>query len=453
MLTSYFLRCTLKVGGRERQTRVMAIVLGAGGFAQLAGPALAGYLYQSIPGYPALASSFVGACIPLLALGLACRWLPETLEPEVPATGTALESIAIGETPEVITKPSATGNFNPVVVSGRSPVAGRSGYARTNMDDMDTVVLEERASTPAPVAVLSKLRPKKSILYLLTRDPVLRHVTLLRACIGFQSFALVELVPLWAIAPRRLGGLGFDQVSVGKLCALSSLLTLVFMFIVLVPLIERLGLVRAMTTGALIAMIALTSLPLVSIFSGAEPSGSGFGELAAATCCFSLGSIGIQCCTNTIFAATNNAAAAQDRGLVNGIAVTIEGIGKGSAPALVASMFAISLISHGEETWGHGLVFWALAAFAGFIAVASSALPISLQSALVVVDDDESVKPIAQGKAGVETESGVRDEPEASSGASDKALARRPLVAHDFSRGRFIELRDVTSANRPAAAL
>jgi len=401
-----------EVGGKARQTQVMAYVLGAGGFTQLMGPALGGYLYGTMPVFPALASSLVGTCIPLLTMVLAYHWLPETMQNSASAPEPGATSAGASAAEHRIVLPStrtpgsayspvatATATDDTIDQSGDqddpavlSPIVQRSDDASAHGISSDsTAASGNRTIAPCEQqqqqqqqqhSAAKKPAPTNMVVHLLTLDPLLRQVTLLRAFAGFHFFALVELVPLWAIAPRSVGGLGFDQVDVGQLCGLSSIGGLIYMLTVMAPMIDRLGLRRSLSVGSLVSAAGFALVPFIRASWGTA------GTLVATMTCFSFTSMGCQTSTNSVFALTNNVAQPETRGLVNGIAVTVEGVGKGLAPALIATFFALSLISYGNFVWGHGLVFWSLAASECSIAYAASCLPSSLDITRVRLGTD-----------------------------------------------------------------
>ena len=146
------------------------------------------------------------------------------------------------------------------------------------------------------------------------------------------------------------------------------------MLFAMVPLIERMGLRRSLYCGSLSSASGFALIPFVQALWG-------FGEsMVVAAACFAISSMGTATLTTAISNATNDLTRPETRGLVNGIATTVESFGKMSAPALTATMFALSLLKYGDVSWGHGLVFWSLAVSQCSIAVGAAYLPVKLDS-------------------------------------------------------------------------
>jgi predicted MFS family arabinose efflux permease len=164
-----------------------------------------------------------------------------------------------------------------------------------------------------------------SLRHLLTREPALRRVCLLRAAVGFHFFAAVELVPLWAVAPAREGGLGLDAARVGRLCLVSGCGSVAFTWLGMAPAVDALGLRASVSLGSAVGAASLVALTCVRETTAA--AGGSSGQAAAFWCTavlFSLSSMGCQGASSAAFALTNNAVARpEDKGLANGIAVTV----------------------------------------------------------------------------------------------------------------------------------
>jgi hypothetical protein len=338
--------------------------MGAGGFTALAGPATSAYLYGAIPAFPALASSIVGTALPLLCLALAFKWLPETkglLEPSAAGTAHANGDASSSTATSLLAPPSRRHLREQQNVDTSSIIAQAKGD-------------ESRLLSSGPLDSTSTTAGEAKTLRIIFKDPILQWVVIIRTIIGFNSFAMFQLLPLWSIAPISAGGLGYGQIDVGHLCAISSVGGLTFVLCSMVPLIERMGLRRSLYCGSLLSASGFALIPFVQ-------ASWGFGEsMVVAAVFFSISSMGTATLTTAITNATNNMTRQETRGLVNGIATTVESFGKMCAPALTASMFAVSLLKFGDVSWGHGLVFWSLALSQCSIAVGAAYLPAELDS-------------------------------------------------------------------------
>ncbi|KAM6567952.1 hypothetical protein CsatA_027080 [Cannabis sativa] len=83
-----------------------------------------------------------------------------------------------------------------------------------------------------------------------------------------QDMAYSEIFPLWAVSPKKYGGLSYSSEQVGEVLAISGFAMLVFQLF-LYPSIERsFGPVHLARIGAVITIVVLSSYPFIAKLSG-----------------------------------------------------------------------------------------------------------------------------------------------------------------------------------------
>lgn len=254
-----------EVAGPDRQTDVASAVISLGAFVQLFGPALGGWTYGAFDRFPAFVPSYIGAGLAVAALAALRRWpvgMPESSEGEKNGcSGTSIKSV---------------------------------------------LPLPSLASANGAWALLCEPGP-------------LRMVVILRAMQGGVCFAMFDVVPLWAISTRELGGLDLSEDEVGLVLAASAIVTIMFTWFLTPKLTRRWGLRRCFVMANCVGAMAILAMPwsqgwrmLTILHSAVNVATSMIGVI----------SIGF----------TNNSTPQGLRGPVNGMAVTVESLAKGLGP-------------------------------------------------------------------------------------------------------------------------
>ena len=268
------------IAGEKRQTEVIGIVIAAGNGMQLVGPAISGWTYALIPDFPALVPSLLGSCLASLALCLFC-----------------LLHFRDKKAPKLVKN------------------------------------LPEGSATTAT---------KQSITQMLRRWPV-PLIICMRFSQGFALFAIFEVVPLWLISERAVGGLSMSEKQVGFLLGRSGVWSIFYFSLVLPRLTKKLG---GRCTSIIVSVFGIIFSILLP-FCTTELTAN-LAHMLAASSIFS------QFAVNVTF--TNNAAGPTDRAIVSGFAVTVDTVGKAIAPIATSTIFAWSINTFGRA--GHGLVFY-----------------------------------------------------------------------------------------------
>ena len=232
---------------------------------------------------------------------------------------------------------------------------------------------------------------------MVTKLPLLRRIVIMRTLVGLLFFSLVELVPLWSITSPEVGGLGASEVDVGQLMTAVAVVNLAFTVLIMGRCMRFMG-----QRGSLLAtgVLAAAGFALLALVRGASRLPQQWPAVACyvfATGAFSLVNTGLIIGTTASIGLTNTTAPPAQLGLANGIAVTVEGVGKGIAPALTGSIFAASILRWGDA--GHGLMFYLLAALSLVVAALALSLPASVEEA-TAEERAETYRPIDQNRHG-----------------------------------------------------
>mmetsp|Transcript_58835 Transcript_58835/g.170692 ORF Transcript_58835/g.170692 Transcript_58835/m.170692 type:complete len:342 (-) Transcript_58835:33-1058(-) len=223
--------------------------------------------------------------------------------------------------------------------------------------------------------------------------PALIVMLLLRFTQGVCIFSLYEAAPLWMISSKALGGLALTEAKIGSLLSRSSIWHVCFFVFVLPRATAALGLRRFAALQGVIAVATNAALPFTSSFVMANA----MQMLAAST------TVAEASCN---LAMTNNLVPDERRAVVNGVATTVETLGKALGPAATSYFFALTLNTWGRA--GHAIVFLFLALLHIGYTIGVSCLPRSAESspahgvAAVPSDDPDLIKASPFAAAAVE---------------------------------------------------
>ncbi|XP_008231756.1 PREDICTED: protein ZINC INDUCED FACILITATOR-LIKE 1-like [Prunus mume] len=283
----------------EHQALGMSTVSVAWGIGLIIGPALGGFLAQPADKYPNIFSqnSIFGRfpyflpclCISLFAFGvcIASFWLPETLHKHNGNTRLQDDSYEALET-------ASYGSF------------ANEGKQKT----------EEQI-------------PKEN---LFKNWPLMSSI-IVYCVYSLHDMAYTEIFSLWAVSPRKLGGLSFSTENVGEILAISGFGLFVFQ-ITLYPFVERLlGPVMIARIGGIITIPLLSSYPFIAMLSGF----SLYLTLNIASVLKNILSITI---VTGMFILQNKAVDQRQRGAANGISMTAMSLFKAIGPAAGGALFS-----------------------------------------------------------------------------------------------------------------
>ncbi|CAL4976804.1 unnamed protein product [Urochloa decumbens] len=281
---------------KEHQALGISLVTSSRAIALVIGPAIGGFLAQPAQKYPNLFSeeSIFGRfpyflpcfVISVLAAGscVACIWLPETL------------------------------HFH-------------------NDDKVDAIdELEAQAGDSNLEAVKAKESRGESTKNLL-KNWQLMSAVILYCIFSLHDTAYLEIFSLWAVSSRKFRGLSLTSQDVGTVLAVSGFGVLVYQLAIYPFLAKYLGPIKPFRPAAVLSILLLATYPFMANLNGLELKiliniGSLLKNMFAAT-------ITIAC--NIL---QNTAVTQEQRGVANGISVTLMSMFKAVAPAAAGILFS-----------------------------------------------------------------------------------------------------------------
>uniref|UniRef100_A0A453ERT5 Major facilitator superfamily (MFS) profile domain-containing protein n=1 Tax=Aegilops tauschii subsp. strangulata TaxID=200361 RepID=A0A453ERT5_AEGTS len=150
---------------------------------------------------------------------------------------------------------------------------------------------------------------------------------------SLHDTAYLEIFSLWAVSSRKYRGLSFTSQEVGTVLAISGFGVLVYQLLIYPFLAKYAGLVKPFRSAAVLSILLLATYPFMANLYGVELKVL----------------INIASLLKNMFAATitiacnilqNTAVAQEQRGVANGISVTLMSIFKAVAPAAAGIMFS-----------------------------------------------------------------------------------------------------------------
>lgn len=158
--------------------------------------------------------------------------------------------------------------------------------------------------------------------------------------LAFVSSTINELVPLWAVSSRGVGGLAFTSVHLGSImtiCGAGLFCCTVFLYPVMV---SNFGVLSTYLTGVFLMAPVMLALS----FSSSPYWGFNFNEEYTAVVIILLF---VKVCDSMTFASLgtiiNQTVDSSQRGLVNGLTMTLAGIGQSAGAILAAMGYAWSI--------------------------------------------------------------------------------------------------------------
>ncbi|EFJ24565.1 hypothetical protein SELMODRAFT_101350 [Selaginella moellendorffii] len=220
------------------------------------------------------------------------------------------------------------------------------------------------------------------------KESLLRNFPLISSilvyCIwAFHDIAFSETFSLWAVSPKRTGGLGWTSTDVGQALALSGLALLFFQLVIFPSLTRLFGpilLTRAVTALSIPLLVLLPSLTsLEDTWLRVVVT-----VIAILKCCLGVsilsmihGTVWLRVCIST------------QRGAANGLSLSVVSLFRALGPAVGGSVFAFAQTRpHASILPGDQLLFFFLGATA-FISVLSTFPPFLPQSTnKPIIEDD-----------------------------------------------------------------
>ncbi|GLT75353.1 hypothetical protein SLA2020_470840 [Shorea laevis] len=284
----------------EHQALGLSTVSTAWGIGLIVGPALGGFLAQPAEKYPSIFSkeSLFGRfpyflpclSISIFALGvtIASFWLPETLH-------------------------------------------NHSKNDKSSDEPYDALEAAHESCTKE-ITEEDEVREPASNESLLKNWPLMSSI-IVYCIFSLHDMAYTEIFSLWAVSPRKLGGLSYSTQDVGEILAVSGFSLLVFQ-LALYPYVERLlGPTKVSRICGVLSIPLLQSYPLIAMLSGLTLS-------LLINCASILKNVLSVSIITGLFILQNKAVDQHQRGAANGIAMTAMSLFKAIGPAGGGSLFS-----------------------------------------------------------------------------------------------------------------
>ncbi|KAJ4706808.1 protein ZINC INDUCED FACILITATOR-LIKE 1-like [Melia azedarach] len=304
---------------KEHQALGMSIISTSWGIGLVIGPALGGFLAQPAEKYPNIFSkdSLFGRfpyflpCLIIsvftLAVFVICFFLPETLHFH---KGYDEESDDSYDAQEV--------NLNKSTLNEKMEIP------------------EERCSASQQSLLKNWPLMSSIIVYCVFQLHDMAYAEL--HSLDYFSFLTLSIFAfrfsqLWAVSPRKNGGLSYSTADVGEVLAVSGFGLLVFQLF-LYPLVERkLGPVTVSRVGAVLSIPLLSSYPFIAMLTG-------IALTLSVNCASVLKNVLCVSITTGLFLMQNRAVPQHQRGAANGISMSAMSLFKAIGPAAGGSIFS-----------------------------------------------------------------------------------------------------------------
>ncbi|KAI4323653.1 hypothetical protein L6164_023242 [Bauhinia variegata] len=271
----------------EHQALGLATVSASWGIGLIIGPAIGGYLALPVQKYPQIFAEgsfwdkfpYFLPCfiISAFAFGviIGCIWIPETLHNH-----------------------------------------------RDSNESIDQVEALENGSSGANI---DKTYQKPENENLLLNWPLMSSI--ISYCVfSLHDVAYQEVFSLWAVSPRKLGGMNFTTDDVGDVLAISGVSLIIYQLLFYPAVEKAFGPITIARITAILSIPLLQSYPFIAVLSGVAL----FVVINIASVAKSLLSVTI---TTGLFLLQNRAVDQHQRGAANGICMTLMSIFKAIGPA------------------------------------------------------------------------------------------------------------------------
>ncbi|KAF4357705.1 hypothetical protein G4B88_023163 [Cannabis sativa] len=191
---------------------------------------------------------------------------------------------------------------------------------------------EEKENYDGPKEDLLEEDEKKSKQSLLKNWPLMSSI-MLYCVFQLHDMAYVEIFPLWAVSPKKYGGLSYSSDDIGEILALAGFVMLVFQLFLYPPIERIFGPVHLARIGAVITIALLSSYPFIAKLSGLTLTL--LVDLAVV-----LKNLISICITTGLFLLQNKAVGQSQRGAANGMSMAAMSLFKAAGPAGGGAIFA-----------------------------------------------------------------------------------------------------------------
>lgn len=152
---------------------------------------------------------------------------------------------------------------------------------------------------------------------------------------SLHDIAYAEIFSLWAVSPRKYGGLSYSTEGVGEVLAISGFSLLVFQ-LTLYPYVERIiGPIIMIRIAGVLSIPLLTSYTYIAMLSG-------FSLVLLINCASMMKNVLSVSIITGLFLLQNRAVEQHQRGAANGFAMTVMSLAKTAGPAVGGALFSWS---------------------------------------------------------------------------------------------------------------
>ncbi|KAI3472413.1 hypothetical protein Pfo_029534 [Paulownia fortunei] len=187
---------------------------------------------------------------------------------------------------------------------------------------------------------VSELRSPVSQMNLLKNWPLISAI-MVYCIFQLHDMAYSEIFSLWAVSPRKLGGLSFTTADVGEVLSITGFGMLLFQLFLYTWVERIMGPVMVSRIGAVITIPLLSSYPFIARLSGLI-------LLLVLNCASMLKNILSISITTGLLVIQNRAVPQEQRGAANGISMSAMSLFKAVGPAAGGSL--LSWAQHHQNT-------------------------------------------------------------------------------------------------------
>ncbi|GLJ36527.1 hypothetical protein SUGI_0733970 [Cryptomeria japonica] len=329
-----------EVSREEHHATGLSIVTTTWGIGLIIGPAIGGFLAQPVQKYPSifLPDSVWGRfpyllpcvvisffAVPVLVLSFL---LPETLHkhPHEEEEKCDLNGVGIDVEKEESQNDKACINGVGIDVEKEESQNDKACINGVGID------IEKEESQNDKACMKEKKGKMANLKSIINNWPVMS--TIIINCIySLHDIAYSEIFSLWAVSPKRQGGLGFTTSQVGAVLAISGFGLLIFQLTTFSPLAKLFGPIHVTRTSAILSIPLLSAYPFIALL--------GDKALWIIINCASLlkNILSVMTITGT-FLLLNNAAARDQRAAANGLQMSGMSLFKAIGPAAAGILFS-----------------------------------------------------------------------------------------------------------------
>ncbi|KAK9148951.1 hypothetical protein Scep_007708 [Stephania cephalantha] len=172
-----------------------------------------------------------------------------------------------------------------------------------------------------------------------SEESLLRNWPLMSAVIAYCVFSLhdmaySEIFSLWAVSPRKYGGLNYSTNVLGEVLTLSGIGLFIFQTFFYPVVEKRLGPLLVSRMAAALSILVLSSYPFIALLSG-------FSLFLSLNCASMVKNVLCISIVTGLFILQNNAVPQHQRGAANGIAMAGMSLFNGFGPAMGGMLFSL----------------------------------------------------------------------------------------------------------------